>query len=388
MNILRVHATFQTELKYYEHYLAELFQSKNVSTTFLTTDKIEKDHKPFLKNAEVYAGEYNYNGSKLIRLKAIEFFGKQFIIELKKLYSIVTKTDYEILHLYGFGNPIGFLTIFLTLFKKKRVIIVASDHSDPNKVKSGLFARVYFVINLLLFKSLGRKIRRIYVPNRAGQKLIRKRYKISNSDLVKVVPLGFDPEIFNYVPSKKNNNDKLIIGFAGKIVENKRIEFLISALSKWDNQIYELIVVGMNKGNLSDYQKGLIAYANENQVNATFLPLKKGDFELADFYNYIDVAVFPGTISITTIEANGCGAPILLYNSIEGLEDRVEDDRGELFSTEDDLLKLLYVFRLKKENSAIDNSKIQIQTKKYSFGEIGELYLNDYKELMKFENDE
>lgn len=382
MKILRVHATFQTEFKYYEHYLSEVFQTKNVFTTFLTTDKLEKGHKAFLKNPEVLPGEYDFNGSKLIRLKALDVFGKQFIVEIRKMYSIITRTDYEVLHLYGFGNPIGFLTIFLSKFKRGDVIIVASDHSDPNKVKGNIFAKLYFLVNLLLFKTLGQRIRRIFVPNTAGKKLIEKRYNIKNPDLVKVIPLGFDPRLFNFDPIKKNTNKKLVIGFAGKIVENKRIEFLIDALSQWSVTKYEFIAVGVNIGSLSEYQKRIIKYAEKKNVIVTFLPLKKVASELSEFYNYIDLAIYPGTISITTFEANGCGTPILLFNSIEGLEDRVENGRGVLFNTQKELLELMEKFYQDKKNNAINNSNIEMNTSKYTFEEIGNIYLGEYSKLL------
>lgn len=114
-----------------------------------------------------------------------------------------------------------------------------------------------------------------------------------------------------------------------------------------------------------------------------FKPLIKDPVKLAEYYNYIDVAVFPGSISITTLEATGCGTPIILFESIEGLEDRVENDRGILFKEKRELMDAIKFYKNKKQKKSIDNKVIEQNSHKFSWKELSKIYLDLYKKEMK-----
>ncbi len=49
LKLLRVFETFQSELKYLEHYLTDELEKENIETTFLTSTKAPKDLEQFLK---------------------------------------------------------------------------------------------------------------------------------------------------------------------------------------------------------------------------------------------------------------------------------------------------------------------------------------------------
>ena len=125
----------------------------------------------------------------------------------------------------------------------------------------------------------------------------------------------------------------------------------------------------------------LESFAKEHQLNVEFLPFLNSE-ELAAFYNHIDVAVYPGSISITTIEANACGTPILLNNSIQGLEDRVADGRGFLFTTEEELRDKIEFYWMQKRTAQINHPAIANYTSKYSWRKISQEYLNLYYQYL------
>lgn len=383
MKIIKVWAKFQTNLKYHDHYLSEVMQEQGIETFFLSSDKAVKEWLPFMENKVILAGNDEYKGSKILRLKSKEFMGKVFITDIKSLYKIINKTDFDIIHFFGLGNPITFLILLLLVFKKKSPLVVANDHTNPTDTKNGLIASTYHKTNRFLFLILGGNIKRIYVPNIGSKNLIQNRYNISSDNLIKIIPLGYDASIFKYKKDNKNTENKLVIGFAGKIIKEKRIEILINAVHCFPKNSIKCIIVGINKDSLTDYQENIIALAESKDRDIEFKPFISDNEMLANFYNYIDIAIYPGSISITTIEANGCGTPIILYKSIDGLEDRVEENRGILFETKEELLIGIKYYLNAKEKSNINFNQIAKNTCKHSWKEISKAYINDYNFFLK-----
>lgn len=377
MKVLKIWATFQTELKYHDHYLADEMKKNGIETTFFSSDKMNKEYLSFLKNKDIKAGEDKYNGLRILRFRSIEFLGKPFITEIKKMYNEIKKGEFDVIHIYGIGNPITWITFFIFFFLKKKPKIIFNDHSNPSLKSLSFVGKIYYNINKLIFLLFKNYVSYVVAPNLATYKLLKEKYSLDESKL-KIIPLGYDNTVFNFIPELKNKEkDKFIIGFAGKLMPGKRIELLIDVLGELDSKNIECSVVGLNEP-VSDYQKEIISYAKSKKVNISFKPLIKNPEKLAEFYNYIDLAVFPGSISITTVEANGCGTPIVLYDSIEGLEDRVEDDRGVLFETKEEFKTAILNYRDMKKKGKINNLEIEKNTLKYSWEKLMKEYLNLY----------
>lgn len=376
MKILKIWPSFQTELKYHDHYLSEIMQEDGVVTTFLSSDKTDKEFLPFLENKKVDSGESTYNGSKIIRLKSIEIMRKPFIVELKKMYQLICKEDFDLIHIFGIGNPITMLTLSILKFCKKKTPVVINDHSNPLLGNASLVGRMYYKANIFMFSKTKNQVRLVIVPNLASKNFVQNHYGL-NPETIQTIPLGYDANIFRYEKSAENKSQKLIVGFAGKILPGKRLETLIDVLSEIDNSDIDCKIVGMNEPE-TEYQQELREYANNKHVDVTFSPLIKDPNRLAGFYNGIDIAVFPGSISITTLEANGCGTPVLLYRSIEGLEDRVEGNRGFLFDNPNELETLILHYKNLKRDHAIPRQDIEKESHQYSWQEISKIYMEVY----------
>lgn len=376
MKIIRILTSFQTELKYHDHYLSEIMQEDGVETTFLTSNKMEKEFLPFLDNKKIKAGEDSYKGSRIIRLRSIAFMGKFFIIEFGGIYKELCNKKYNLIHIYGIGNPITFITLIILKICKKDFPVIINDHSNPNLKNMSLIGSLYYKINIFLFSKLNSQVKFIVTPNAASNAFVQKQYGIQR-ERMKVIPLGYDHKIFTHNINQKNESKNLILGFAGKVFPGKKLELLIDVLSELNESSIDCEIVGFNEPE-TDYQKSLREYANKSNVEVLFKPLIKDSFKLAEFYNYIDVAVFPGSISITTLEANGCGTPVILYESIEGLEDRVEEGRGYLFTTKEELKNCILKFVEMKRNNLILNAEIEEKSKKYSWQKISGTYLRLY----------
>lgn len=380
MKILKIWPSFQIELKYHDHYLSEIMQDYDIETTFLSSDKIDREFLPFLDNKMIKAGEDSYRGSKIIRLKSIEFMRKPFITEIRKMHQILCKKDYDLVHIFGVGNPITLLSLVVLKICKKKLPVIINDHSNPDLKNMSLAGKIYYRTNIFLFSLLKDQVKLIITPNQASHNFIRKHYNVKKEKM-KIVPLGYDAEVFIYDQNTKNRSNKLVIGFAGKIFPGKKLETLIDVLVEINDANISCEIVGMNQVE-TEYQQSLRKYAKSKNINISFKPLIKDPQELAKFYNYIDLAVFPGSISITTLEANGCGTPVILYESIEGLEDRVEGERGFLFTKKGELKKYILYYQQMKQDSLIPNFKIEEQSQQYSWQELSKVYMKIYKELI------
>jgi len=383
MKILKVWASWQEEIKYHDHYLAEAMHKKGYETTFLVPNKVDRSMRPFLKTASPPAGETVHPFHRVMRLRSIDFFGK-FIVTDFRAAARVIDSSFDVVHFFGISNFITFLVLTLLRRKKTAPVVVINDHSHPDDHKTSLVARLYYGLFRHLFRLHAAQVDRIIVPNLPSLRYLKARYAISDDARFKMIPLGYQHEVFRHEPQKNNDVQPLVIGFAGKIYPEKCIEKLLRTVARLRGDCVRLIVAGINLDAPSDYQRSLLQQASSMELaNVEFTKFITSPVELAAFYNYIDVAVFPGSVSITTIEASGCGTPVILYRSTEGLEDRVDQDRGVLFDTEPQLLEALRDFMARKKAGAIDRAGIAARSRRFAWDNVSELYIEEYRRVQE-----
>ena len=377
MKIGRVYATFQTDLKYSEHYLAKELSKDGHLTTFITSDKYLQFWKKYLKNYQKQ-GTYTTDYFKIIRLAAFFPLEKVIFKNWFKLYGILFNSKFDIFHLYGLGNLSSILVLFLATLKgKSSPPIIISDHTNPiTHKRDGAFSRVYYFFMRMFIAIFKSKIEKIITFSEVGTDILSKRFNLPKKFFTSI-PLGYDHDRYKYIPKIKNSNHKFVIGFAGKIDQKKRIDFLIETLSEIDliDKI-KLIIVGIKKND--DYCTYIESLGDNSNLEIEFRPFLE-TYKLAEFYNFVDLVIYPGSISITTIEANGCGTPVIIYKSIDKLESRVEDGRGLLFSTKNELLdSIKFYYNLYISKKISNNSIYEVTKKKYAWSVIKDDYLKIY----------
>lgn len=377
MKIGRVFPTFQTDLLYTEHYLAKELKKVGHETVFITSDKYMPMWDKYITRRDG-AGYYEFDYFSVHRLKSFFPLQKAIFNNPFRLAKIIEKENFDILHLYGLGTFTTLQVLFLSLLKGKDFPpIVISDHSDIRTHKrEGWHANLFYSFFAHTNSILKNWIRAVITFNSNSILLLSNRFKLPESKF-HLIPLGYDQDTYKLKESNKNVEQKIVFGYAGKIDSKKRVDLLIKILS--DSKIAssaKLIVVGSTD---DDYNQSLKKLAANAQVEIEFRPFAT-KVELSEFYNYIDVAVYPGGISITTIEANGCGTPVILYKSIPNLESRVEYGRGVLFESEQELEQALYHYYSLYQDGDIDNKKIELATReKYSWSKIKNQYKDIYQ---------
>ncbi|MCF8380659.1 MAG: glycosyltransferase family 4 protein [Bacteroidales bacterium] len=382
--ICRFYPVFQDEFWYSEHYLAKEFSKEGIRTTFVTSNRYRKSWLKYLQ--KLYSsGHYNFEHYDIFRIKAFFPMEQTIFINWYRLFKLLFRNENTIIHLYGYGT-LATLQIFLvSLFSgKKSPPMVFSDHTNSiTNIQEGAFANFFYKVmggTLNLFKN---KYHTIITFSEAGKQVISKRFKIPK-DKIQIIPLGYDQDTYFYRPDRKNTESKLVVGFAGKIGSQKRLDFLINQLSSEEfiNKV-KLIIIGITN---DPYCNSLKTQAKETGLETDFRPFANSK-SLSEFYNLIDLAIFPGSISITTIEANGCGTPVLIYESIEGLSERVIDGRGMLFKDENEFIDRMRSFIRLYETKEIMNSRIEMVTRnKSSWGVIKEQYKAVYTNCLNYEN--
>lgn len=378
MKVLRVYSVFQTDMKYTEHYVAHEMKERGHATTFISSNKYLSTWLPYLKSMDG-AGYYKYQDYDVYRLDSW-FPGQKAIFKnWFHLFQLLFRDKYDVYHLYGLGNFSTIITIILSFFSSKRIRFIISDHSDTRTHKrTGKLASIYHHFFRFWILLLKKRIFRVVTFSDVGIGVLSKRFRLSK-DKFSVIPLGYDQRTYYFDSEKKNSEDKLVIGYAGKIDEKKSVHTLIQNLS--DSGIsadVRLIIVGVKD---DDYCRNLRLQASGLDLEVEFRPFATSK-ELAEFYNYIDIAVYPGGISITTIEASGCGTPVVIFESIANLESRVENGRGKLFKTSNEMISIISSYIEAKREGRIRNTDISKVTRKSSSWEgIIKNYLKLYKEV-------
>lgn len=373
LKILKVWPFWPKGMKYHDQYLADVMSADSVSTVFAFPDFNEPSYQGFVGEDNAGIGYCN------ISLRYFSVFGKPVPYDFIGFAREIDRLRPDVIHIFGISNFTSLFALvaaWLTGYKGK---ILFNDHSDPNERRLGVVPSVYRIFFKFVYLFFIRNKFTVITPdNSACDELIR-RYGRAISKKLKVFPLGYDSSVFNYKPGLRDKSGVLVIGFAGKIFPPKQLELLINVVGSLPKDSVFVRVVGLNAEKPSPYQASLIKLAEDIAPGRfdfqKFIPTPE---ELSVFYSSIDLAVYPGSISITTFEANGCGCPVVVYESIDGLDNRVSDGRGKLFSTRQELFLILQEYINVKKTAGIDHFSIAEKSKLYSWQKIKYMYYREY----------
>jgi glycosyltransferase involved in cell wall biosynthesis len=374
--VLRVWPFWIDGIKYHDQHLAEFMEVDGVSTVFACPDYATPDYSSFAKSKKIERGKSNY---RMLFLRYFTLFGKPFPYQIIKFKRQIKSLSPDVIHIFGISN---FTSIFalvaarLASFKGK---ILFNDHSDPNERRSGFLAGAYYLLFFIIYRLLIRNRYTVIVPDIAARNELIRRYGPGIGNVIKLISLGYDDEVFYSRDAVRGADLPLVIGFAGRIVPEKKLELLINSVLQFNAGDIDLYIAGLNVASPSKYQSSLINYIQSTgRDNIKIRKFITSPGELASFYSMLDVAIFPGSISITTFEANGCGCPIILYRSVDGLEHRVSNLRGRLFETPQQLIEYINYFLELKRVAKIDHSGVEIESRDYSWSRLKRKYYNEY----------
>lgn len=372
--ILKVWNFWVDGMLYHDQYLDRYMRQKGIITYFCCPNFAPESFKNYMTTSKHMPGDF-----KLLWMDYVNLIGKPFTYNIFQMARYLKKINPDIIHIFGISNFTTILTFIAIILTRYQGDIYVNDHSDPNNRNRSLLGKFYLQFFRSIFNLFKYKINLIIVPDEASKNELKSRYGNKIYSKLKVIPLGYDSNIYYYKPDQdRYSGNTLNIGFAGKINKSKNLDLLLDCIEKVKVGSVSLEIAGFRNLQASNYEYELLERVTKSKHNIKCSKFIQSPADLATFYRSKDLIIFPGSISITTLEATGVGTPIILYESYEGLGHRVSGGRGHLFETEEQLLKLIHHYVLEQNQYRSLRENISNQSLEYSWEKITLMYLDIY----------
>jgi glycosyltransferase involved in cell wall biosynthesis len=265
-------------------------------------------------------GVYKEHGVTIYRLPTVMDVQNGGQVVVKGLYKLLKELKPDVVQAHGAFCPI---TLQAVLYSKRinyRVFI--DDHSNVDNFHlNSLIKKAYIQLVKSFYCFYGDRVKMFFPVTYATTDLLKRVLHIPDNRL-ELLPLGANTDRFKKSLEMRcvgrnelgiDGNEKLFVT-AGKLDEQKDIEYLIKAIKYvvTKNSLIKLLIIGSGT---QDYMSNLKSLVNrfgltEKIIFMDFVPNK----ELPKYYNAGDIGVWPGTNSITAIEAAATSLPLILPN--------------------------------------------------------------------------
>jgi 1,2-diacylglycerol 3-alpha-glucosyltransferase len=229
--------------------------------------------------------------------------------------------------------------------RRQGIKVVGTNHFMPENLAPyvPLLSRIKPAFNWVLWHWMRETYDRadaVVGPSRAAVALLRS---VGLRPPVSPISCGVDTHVFHPDPSIDRlawrsrygiDPHKIIFFFVGRVDREKRLDVLLHALHLIKREDIQVVIAGQGAR-----KKKLIALSKElglgKRVQFTgFLPQS----DLPSVLNSSDVFAMPSEaelLSISTLQAMGCGLPVLAANAVALPELVTEDINGRLFKPGD-----------------------------------------------------
>ncbi len=153
----------------------------------------------------------------------------------------------------------------------------------------------------------------IIVPSEFARKSFEKQQVDMNK--VKVLPYGFDDEIFKPKPKR---NKKFRVLFVGHVSLRKGLPYLLEVWKKLKLKNAELVLVGKVFAEMKTILRKAIA-GDSGIIVKEYVPYRR----MPEEYNNSDLFVLPSVedgFGLVILEAMGCGIPVIITDNTAGID--------------------------------------------------------------------
>jgi glycosyltransferase involved in cell wall biosynthesis len=289
---------------------------------YLTKKRLKKKISANLTIVPVYSVSYLIS------------FLKALFINVRN-YNVVTTQD-------------PFLTGLLGLYYKKifKIKLHVQNHSNfiDNKywIKENEFNSL---LNLIAKKIVLPQADRLRVVNKFEKDIYKKKLNISGN-IIDIAPIAVNPifltkvsnkEIADFIMINKIDNKKFKIGWAGRFVRLKRLDYLFELVNSIKDDINVQLILA---GDFKKSEFNLSALEEKYQIKPIYTGhLKPIDLRL--FYNTIDLFVLTSDYEgygMVVAEAITCSCPVLINNKIKGPREILKNRKEFTFNNKEDFL--------------------------------------------------
>jgi glycosyltransferase involved in cell wall biosynthesis len=325
---------------------AELDKVPSFITGFFGTEDISRKDKAF----ELETGVH------ILRIPLLGFYSGRAIF-YPRLFTVTSALAPDVVFVHGEDTLSGILFILFSRWLKYPIVLDCHmlEMASLNRFREYFRAFYRRVITPIILRDnipLIRVVDSDYVQKCLG-------IPLSHTDLLSfgTDTAYFSPnlEIRKLVRAKYGyDEDTFIVLYAGKLDETKGGGFLAEAIHKAfsssTSRSIEFVIIGNSEGEYG-YRVEQSFQRSENKI--VRLPTQRY-YDLAQFYQAADLAVFPRQCSMSFFEAQSCGLPILFEdNEING--QRASFENAFLFqpgSVEDFRNKIVSLSTLSKDRYA------------------------------------
>jgi glycosyltransferase involved in cell wall biosynthesis len=305
--------TFDPNKRYLEYYLArELSKSNNDVTVFSFKQRGEISEFMIDDFRVVYV-------PKLLQIDGFPIFRPR---EISKILKITKEYMPEVIHCQPLFSPLSLLFMnHKSLFDYKIVgsLITGVGHSYERLINSVIKKMELSFVKMLVKHYVTNRTKLFFAKNYMLKELLIQVFDIP-SEKICTIPLGVDPEVFKFSQKAKDQKraklglsiDDIVVVYSGKLIPSKKLDILIEAIAPLirKNSKIKLLIIGKGEPSYIAYLKNLISHFKilrnvifHHWVHKSSLP---------DLYSASDIAVWPGSPSISIIEAAAIGLPIII----------------------------------------------------------------------------
>ncbi len=327
MRIVHVIGHYVPGLGYEENYLPKTEAMMGQEVVLITSTRIPKALKDTLsKHSLITVTSADKSGTResgltVLRLPSVpEVYGQILLVGLRKA---LRKLKPDIVHAHGAFSPNS--VICAALQRKGGYALFVDDHTSYDlKTKKGLKA-AYIASIRQFYHNYSTAVSKFLPVTPAAAKTLQLELQIPSAQIT-LTSLGADNGLFT--PSAESrritrkqlglsDQDVLVI-CTGKFGTEKRVDLLVRAFSSIKsagNNTIRLLLAGSAR---LDYMREVRSLCRQLGVDGRvmfydFLPRR----ELAAFYNAADIGVWPGSHTITVLEALATGLPCIVPSTSE-----------------------------------------------------------------------
>jgi len=227
----------------------------------------------------------------------------------------------DIIHCSPLYLPLSLIFIKLNLsFSCKIVGSLITGEYSINSFSSNL---KYSLAKIVTEHFVKNKVSSFFAIDDGWKEITQRLFNIP-SQKINEVPLGADAGLFKPDSTVRTNMrsllgiavEDIVVVYSGKIIQSKKLHLLLKAIAPIIKKNLKVKLLILGEGDLP-YRRRLIELSSDleilnNVIFHSWVPRTR----LPNFYNASDIAVWPGSVSISIIEAASVGLPVVVQRSI------------------------------------------------------------------------
>ncbi len=285
----------------------------------------------FVKNSEdiLQKGDFIISAKAVIAGRGKNIFEKikKYIIFYWQIFYFGLKADCNLVYVHYVSHT-ALPLIFLRLFSKKKLVV---NVHGSDVIPAKFFHRPLFYFS----KILCRQANLVVTPSEYFKNVVMEKYKVSAQKIFVYPSGGIDMNFFK--PLHRNENSgKFYPGFVSRITKNKGWDVYLKALHYIKQNHPEIKFQGIVVGDGDErnfFLQMIHELSIENEISYFGAMAQK---DLPDFYNKMDVFIFPSSrlaesLGLVGLEAMACKIPVIGAKQGGCMEYVADNENGFLF---------------------------------------------------------